>query len=103
MHLTAKMRGAIEEARGNLHGSSGKGKQCLTTFNCIVEDVIKDKEAEVSNDVKKTSWTNLNKTHKDVKDLIISEVVRQIKDSSYQHPQYLNSKDWIIQHLLRKR
>ena len=54
MHLKAKIRGAIEEALTGLHSSSEKGKQCLTTFDYIVEDVIKDKEAEVSDNIKKT-------------------------------------------------
>ncbi|KAI7855837.1 hypothetical protein BDC45DRAFT_582205 [Circinella umbellata] len=80
---------AILQALTDIDGSTEQGKQTLITLQYTIERVIKDKEAEVSDDIKKAPWSALNTIHKDLKDSITSEVVKKVKK--------------IIQYLLRKR
>ncbi|KAG2205197.1 hypothetical protein INT45_012673 [Circinella minor] len=60
-------------------------------------------QADVNDDIKKTSWSALSTVQKDLKDSIINEVVQEVKEVLPQFPYDLNGNDWIIQFLLRKR
>ncbi|KAG2221115.1 hypothetical protein INT45_008636 [Circinella minor] len=99
----SKSKKAALQALTDIDGSIEQGKQSLVTFQCIVENVIKDKEAQVSDEIKKTSWSALSILDRDLKESIINEVTQQVKQALPRFPQDLNGKDWITHSLLRLR
>ncbi|KAI7852908.1 hypothetical protein BDC45DRAFT_570446 [Circinella umbellata] len=94
---------AILQALMDIDGSTEQGKQSLIMLQYTIERVIKDKEAEVSDDIKKAPWSALSTIQKDLKDSITSEVVKEVKKVLPQFLHDLNGNDWIIQYLLSKR
>ncbi|KAI7859029.1 hypothetical protein BDC45DRAFT_594573 [Circinella umbellata] len=90
---------AILQALTDIDGSAEQGKQSLITLQYTIERVIKDKETEVSDDIKKAPWTALSTIQKDLKDSITSEVVKEVKKVLPHFPHDLN--DGIMLELVR--